>query len=386
MSDSGRLADLLPSVLASMGVDPSTDTVAAGSRRLIELPRRRHVVVMLVDGLGESMLRRRGGHAPFLRSWHTDTARTRILHTGYPSTTVTSMATLGTGVLAGRHGLVGLEVRDPARDVLCSQLSWDPQVDPRVWQPVPTQFERAQEDGIDVIRIGPRMFDGSGLTDAVQRGGRFIAGHTLQDRVDATVRSLVEHDLRRQDDGALVYLYWGDLDKKGHLFGCDSWEWGDELAQIDAAIRQLVARLGPDTLILVTADHGMVDVPADQVTDLADEPVLADGIRMVGGEPRALHLYCEPRAAARVLGRWRDWFGDRIEVLDRDGAVEAGWFGPVDPHVLPRIGDVVTSARGSAAVVDSRTARPEALRLIGMHGARTEEEMLVPLLFTDGTR
>lgn len=385
MNSPGRLADLLPSILASLGVDSSTDQAVDGSRQIIDLPGRRHAVLFLVDGLGEHLLRRRGGHAPFLRAWHADPARAQTLYSGFPSTTVTSMATLGTGVLAGRHGIVGLEIRDPARDVLVNQLSWDPSVDPRVWQPVPTQFERAADAGLDVVRIGPRFFDGSGLTDAVQRGGRFVAGQTLQDRVDATVRLIADHERRPSTEGALVYLYWGDLDKKGHLYGCDSWEWGEELAQIDSAVRQLVARLGSDTLILVTADHGMVDISPEQATDLGEDADLAEGIRWVGGEPRALHLYCEPRATARVLREWRGRFGEGMEILSRDEAVDAGWFGPVEPSVLPRIGDVVTSATRAMVVVDSRTARPETLRLIGMHGARTEEEMLVPLLTTDGT-
>jgi hypothetical protein len=218
----------------------------------------------------------------------------------------------------------------------------------------------------------------------VQRGGRFVAGQTLQDRVDAAVRVVTDHARRPSADGMFVYLYWGDLDKKGHLHGCDSWEWGEELTQIDAAARQLVSRLGPDTLILVTADHGMVDIVPERVTDLGGEPGLAKGIQLVGGEPRALHLYCEPRATPQVLGEWRDRFGGQMEIRSRDEAVAEGWFGPVEPSVLPRIGDVVTSATEPVAVVDSRTARPESLRLIGMHGARTEEETLIPLLVTDG--
>jgi hypothetical protein len=385
MTDPGRLADLLPSVLTCLGVDPSTDRAADDARQILDLPARRHAVLFLVDGLGEHLLRRRGGHAPFLRAWHADPTRARTLVSGFPSTTVTSMATLGTGVLGGRHGIVGLEVRNPASDRLVNQLAWDPSVDPRTWQPVPTQFERAADAGIDVVRIGPRFFDGSGLTDAVQRGGRFVAGQTLQDRVDATIQVIADHERRSSSRGAFVYLYWGDLDKKGHLFGCDSWEWGEELAQINSAARQLVARLGSDTLILVTADHGMVDVSPEQVTDLGMEAGLTEGVRLVGGEPRALHLYCRPRATSRVLREWRDRFGEQMAIRSRDEAVEEGWFGPVEPSVLPRIGDIVTSATGATAVVDSRTARPESLRLIGMHGARTEAEMLIPLLTTDGT-
>jgi hypothetical protein len=155
---------------------------------------------------------------------------------------------------------------------------------------------------------------------------------------------------------------------------------------VDRWIGRLVERVGPDTLVVVTADHGMVDVALTDRVDVAEDPGLAAGVRHVGGEPRAVHLYCAPGAAGDVLAAWRERLAGRMLLLPRDEAVRADWFGPVQPRVLPRIGDIVGSAVGPFAVVDSRTARPELLRLIGLHGARSAAEQLVPLLATFGTR
>jgi hypothetical protein len=370
------LADLLPSVCAALGVP------VRGPAR-ISLPQVRSAVVVLVDGLGEQLLGRRGGHAPFLRRLRASTAPddvVTVLTSGFPSTTATSMGMLGTGLLPGAHGLVGLDVLDPDRDVLFSELAWDPQVDPVRWQPTRTVFQDAAAAGVDVVRIGPGYFDGSGLTEAALRGGRFVAADTLDLRVDEAVA------VTRAPGRQLVYLYWGDLDKVGHVFGSESWEWGEQLSAVDGGLRRLVDRVGPDTLVAITADHGMVDVPMADRIDVADEPELVEGVRHVGGEPRALHLYCRPGAAPDVLDVWRGRLAGRMELLLRDQAVRAGWFGAVAERVLPRIGDVVGSAVGSTAVVDSRTARPELLRLIGLHGARTAEEQLIPLLATRGRR
>ncbi|MEJ2579854.1 MAG: alkaline phosphatase family protein, partial [Kineosporiaceae bacterium] len=250
---------------------------------------------------------------------------------------------------------------------------------------MPTEFERAERAGLDVVRIGPGYFDGSGLTEAALRGGRFVAADTLQARVDATVQAVSGHRrLSGRGSGCLVYLYWGEVDKSGHVFGCGSWEWGEEVAQADAAVRQLAARLGPDTLLVTIADHGMVDIGRDDRVDVGTEPVLAAGVRHVGGEARALHLYCEPGAADDVRAAWTARLGSAVDVASRDQAVRAGWFGPVAPRNLRRIGDLVVVTRDPIAIVDSRTARPELLRLIGMHGAQTEEEQLIPMLVTTG--
>lgn len=367
------LADVLPAVSAALGAAVRDPAVA--------LPEARSVIVVLVDGLGEQLLARRSGHAPFLRNLRASSDAVRLVATsGFPSTTATSMGMLGTGLLPGGHGLVGLDVLDPDRDVLFNELAWDPAVDPHVWQPVATVFEQVAATGIDVVRIGPAYFDGSGLTEAALRGGRFVAASTLAARVDAAVEAVSAPG--RQ----LVYLYWGEVDKVGHVHGCDSWQWGDELTSTDLWIGRLVERVGTDTLVVVTADHGMVDVPMHERIDVADDPDLARDVRHVGGEPRAVQLYCVPGAAADVLAAWRERLDGRMQLLPRDEAVRTGWFGPVEARVLPRIGDVVGSAIGSSAVVDSRTARPELLRLLGLHGARSADEQLVPLLATFGTR
>lgn len=362
------LADVLPAAAAALGL-------ARLARPTLVLPPARAVVVLLVDGLGDTLLAERGGHAPFLRRLRAAQPGAVAL-AGFPSTTATSMGMLGTGLLPGAHGLVGLDVLDPDRDRLFSELAWDPEVDPHRWQPEPTVFEQLAAEGIDSVRIGPGYFDGSGLTEAALRGGRFVAADTLQARADAAVEAV------RAIGRGLVYVYWGEVDKSGHVFGCRSWQWGDELTAVDRMAQQLAERLPAGTLLLVTADHGMVDVAFEDRLDVAVEPDLAAGVRHVGGEARALHLYCEPGAAADVLAAWRARLDGRMTLLPRDEAVRAGWFGPVHPRVLPRIGDVVGSAVDDVAVVDSRTQRPEALRLLGLHGARTEAEQTVPVLLS----
>jgi hypothetical protein len=184
----------------------------------------------------------------------------------------------------------------------------------------------------------------------------------------------------------LVYLYWGELDKVGHVHGCESFEWGEELERVDGELARLLRSCRRDVLVTVTADHGMVDVPHADRVDLADEPELRAGLRHLGGEARALHLYCEPGAADGVAAAWRARLGSDVEIVRRADAIERGWFGTVEPHVLPRIGDLLAVAVGRIAIVDSISARPELLRLVGQHGARTPQESLVPVLAVLGSR
>ena len=361
----GTLASVLPSVAERLGIG------RYAGRDLFSLPAVPRTVVVLVDGLGFDQLRQRSGHAPFLRGHLDGAARVPC---GFPTTTATSMGSFGTGLPPGSHGLVGMQVLDPDTDLVVNELSWENGPDPIRWQPHETVFEAAENSGVSVTMIGPWYFNGSGLTTAALRGARFKAGATIEDRVDAALTAV------RASSRALVYLYWGEVDKVGHVHGCQSWQWGDEVESVDRALARLAASVPDDTSIVVTADHGMIDVPFAHRIDLVDEPELMAGVRHLGGEPRSLQLYVERGAAAAVAAAWEDRLAGRATVLTRDRAVDEGWFGAVRPEVLPRIGDLVVSMQTEFAVVHSGLMRPEIVALLGLHGSTSAAELAVPVV------
>jgi len=361
----GTLASVLPSVADRLGVRRHAGADVFG------LPEARRVVVVLIDGLGHDLLRQRSGHAPFLRR-HLATAHR--VPCGFPTTTATSMGSFGTGLPPGAHGLVGMQVLDPDADRLVNELSWEDGPDPRLWQPHETVFEAAVNAGVEVTMVGPHYFEGSGLTTAALRGAGFAPGRTLDERVDATVAAV------RATPRALVYLYWGDVDKVGHVHGSQSWQWGEEVESVDRALSSLARRVPDDTLVVITADHGMVDIPHENRIDLVNEPDLMAGVRHLGGEPRCLQLYTLDGAAADVAQTWRDRVGERASIMTRQRMVEEGWFGPVESRVTGRIGDVVAVMDGSFAVVHSGLMRAEIVRLLGLHGSTTDAELAVPVI------
>jgi hypothetical protein len=148
---------------------------------------------------------------------------------------------------------------------------------------------------------------------------------------------------------------------------------------IDHEAEQLREALPADRRLLVIADHGMVDVGPDSRIDVAGDDDLRAGVALVGGEARFRHLYCAGGAVPDVVATWREVLGERADVLTRAEAIGRGWFGPVDPAVLPRIGDVVVACKGEFAVL-STEGFPYESRLIGMHGSLTPDEMLIPVL------
>jgi hypothetical protein len=357
------LGDVVPAVAAALGHSLGTSPTG------LDLPGASSYVVFLIDGLGANLLRRHAEAAPYLFSL---LATSTIGTAGVPSTTSTSLTSFGTGLAPGGHGLVGFTTRVPGTDGLLNALVWDADVDPIEWQPHATAFSRMQAAGVRVSVVNKREFRGSGLTVAAHRGADYVGVDRVGERIAAVVAA-------SSGQPSLTYVYDGDLDWTGHRWGVASSHWEQQLAMIDHEAEQLREALPADRRLLVVADHGMVDVPADNRIDVADDADLGAGIALIGGEARFRHLYCTGGAVPDVVATWREKLGDRAQVLTRAEAIGLGWFGPVDPMVLPRIGDVVVACRGSAAVL-STDGFPYETRLIGMHGSLTDDEMLIPLL------
>ncbi|MGB7448955.1 MAG: alkaline phosphatase family protein [Ornithinimicrobium sp.] len=372
---SPSLADVLPAVLASLGVGDLGGPAGPPPAPITLAPARR-AVVALVDGLGAEQLARRSGHAPFLRGLSSPVP---VVYSGFPSTTASSLASFGTGLSCGQHGLIGTMAPTPDGTRLFSHLSWEGGPAPAAYQPAPTLLARAEAAGVQVTTVSRRHFARSGLTTAALAGGNFRPAQTSDERVSATVAAV-----RDGPDPSLTYVDLDEVDKAGHVHGPDSWQWGEAVETADATLRQIAERLPAGTSVTVTADHGMVAAPLAQRYDLAEVQALGEDVRMLGGDPRAGHVFCRSGAATDVEQRWREVLGEDAQVCSREQAIEAGWFGPVTARVRPRIGDVLTAMTGQSTVVDSASMRPAFLALVGHHGSMTEAETSVPVLHRSG--
>ncbi|MDQ1739406.1 MAG: hypothetical protein QOE53_1058 [Pseudonocardiales bacterium] len=363
------LPDVLPSVLAALGV--------AGEPNVLGIAPAGCIVVLLVDGLGWQLLREHAGLAPFLSS-----LAARPLTAGFPTTTAVSVTSLGTGVPPGQHGITGYHTRADGLGEPANWLTWRGArsgVDllgdqpPEQVQPVATAFERAEQAGVSATVVSAPAFKGSGLTRAALRGARYLRAFTAADsatQVAATARAR----------GGLIYCYHSELDLIGHIYGCRSEAWRAQLHLIDRGVELLADRLPAGTRLLVTADHGMVNVPEEAKIDYDSEPLLQDGIELLAGEARVRYLHVAPGALEAVRSRWLDVVGDRMAVLTRDEAIGYGWFGPdVSEPARHRIGDLIAVSVSELAIV-RRSAESRNAALIGHHGALTDVELLVPLL------
>ncbi|MET0765531.1 MAG: nucleotide pyrophosphatase/phosphodiesterase family protein [Blastococcus sp.] len=369
------LADVLPGAATALGVPVEREHLPADPLDLATaLGGPRRVAVLLVDGLGADLLRAHAHLAPALSSLARPVGD---LSAPCPSTTPVSLASFGTGLPPGSHGILGFVTDVPGEDRTLNHVRWGDDPDPDAWQAQRTVFEQAVAAGVPATAVGPFAYAGSGLTRAVYRGAEYPGAVSHGDLVAQVLHSLAA------TPRALVYGYLPELDLTGHVRGVDSAAWRAQLALIDGVVEQVLDGLPDDAALLVTADHGMLDVPADTRFDLDAEPALAEGVRVLTGEPRARYVHAEPGAEDDVLARWRELLGERAWVAGREEAVASGIFGPVDDALAARIGDVVALARGTWALTTPRR-EPGPSRLVAFHGSLTATELAIPLLTARG--
>ncbi|TLP79485.1 alkaline phosphatase family protein [Nesterenkonia sphaerica] len=387
-SAGGHLRHVMTSAAAALGVEPFTDRLG--------LPPASIAVVVLADGLGDQLLAAHSGHARFLASAWRNPRAAQVLDTGAPTTTAASLASLGTGLATGQHGLVGYDVFAPELGRVVNMLGqWDHDLDPLQWQPHPTVFERAAASGVRVVTSSRPQFRDSALTHAALRGGDFAGAQALEQRFALAADWIRSHRpgpgrlQRGRADPLLVYLYVDELDKTGHRTGAGSDAWLTALEALDAAASRFCQRLahdfGQQVTVLLTADHGMVNIAEEFRIDFSARTDLLAGVAHTGGEPRFLHLYAAQGAHPEgIADRWRDAYGEQAWVLTRQEAIAKGWFGTVEEQVGDRIGDVLVAAHAPLALFHTTRTGPGPLKMVGQHGSLTEAERRVPLLELTG--
>ena len=329
-------------------------------------------VLFLVDGLGADVIEKYKELIPTLHTF----SQLGNVQTAFPSTTATSLATLTTGVLPGAHGMLGYTVRVPrSGGRILNSLKWDERVDPVMWQTVPTLFERASAQGINVSHVAAKRYENTGFTQAVFRGATYRGANVATDLIERTKDSL-------KKEPSFVYLYINELDSAGHSDGVGSDKWLAALTYVDAMAKSLVTQLPRGTRIWLTADHGMINV--DRKVILGEDNDLLEGVEVLAGEPRARHLYLSDDAnssAARedLAGRWRRFLGDDATVFTREEAISHSLFGELSENALDRMGDVIAIAEKCTVLIDPERVTLEGA-MVGHHGAQTDAEQFVPLM------
>jgi predicted AlkP superfamily pyrophosphatase or phosphodiesterase len=326
------------------------------------LPGARQVVLLALDGLGWDQLQERRTLAPTMAAMEGGP-----ISTVAPSTTATALSSLALGAPPGEHGVVGYRIN--VRGDVLNVLRWQtPAGDARSVIPPDVFQARTAFCGTRPPVVTRAEFAGTGFTAAHLADVRFHGWRTTATLV-TEVRLLLAGGER------FIYAYYDGVDKVAHEYGLGE-HYDAELRSTDQLVADLLSVLPPGAALVLTSDHGQVQVGEAIVT--IHEDVMAH-VELLSGEGRFRWLHARPGAQADLLAAAREQHGDRAWVRGVDEVVGEGWFGPkVSEAALNRFGDVVIAAIDPVAFEDPADTGP--YRLQSRHGSLTPAEMRIPLL------
>ena len=354
------LTEVVPALLGQLEPDRAPDRPPWLP---VPLAGARQIVLLVLDGLGARQLEQRPGLAPVLASG-SGTTLTSVA----PSTTAAALTSLTTGLPPAAHGTVGYRVAVGER--ILNVLTWRlaerdgrRDVPARRFQPFPAFSGASSTPVVSRQEYGATGFTASHLGDAVLHGWYTSSGLAVEVR-----RALAAGE-------PFVYAYYDGVDRTAHARGLGE-HYDAELRSVDRLVGDVLEVLPPGAALVVTADHGQVEV-GGSVEVLG--PEIMDGVVLLSGEGRFRWLHTRPGAVEDVAAAARAAYGDVAWVRTYEEVVDAGWLGgEPTPNVRARLGDVVLAPFTPTAFLDPADTGEQ--RLVSRHGSLTDDEMLVPLL------
>ena len=337
----------------------------------LKLAKKNSYLLILVDGLGTQNIRSAAGHAPFLNQ---KLSASRSLFAGFPATTSTSLTSLATGEPNGSHAVLGHRVYDRSIKQNINFLNdLGSELDPRKYQDLETISERAVSQGVIVSTIGPLEYDQSGFTLATMPKAKYIPAASFEDRFSAAIKAL-------SVPNSLTYLYVPELDQLAHRYGSKSLRWLNKLEDLDAELAKFARSLSSNDGVILTADHGVIDVPMERHIYL-DEYDCFEDLEQIGGDPRVGFLYFpEATNLAAKLEQINQAIGNVCDVVTVAELVEAGWLAELSPQSVLMAPDLVLLPKSDRVIYHRGFAKARSLLMIGQHGGMMQAEWEVPLI------
>lgn len=373
----GSIVNLVGSIAEACGGGPGSPLRSAELNRL--LSSRGRIVLIVLDGLGYSHLTRH--HAGSCLNRHLRGSLTSV----FPSTTATAITSYFTGLPPAQHGITGWHIYFPEVNAVGAVLPFRTRGVERPLAVVGLDASLVFDRQPVFDRLPVRSFVVSPERIVNSEFSRIHSG-AAQRRGYGSVEQFFDSILgclRATNERAYVYAYYADYDAIAHEHGVGSRAADLLLQRFDGAFSAFLrVATGMDATIVVSADHGFIDSPAERSVELDQHPLLASTLAQpLCGERRAAYCYVRPDKTHEFEAYVRGQLSEQVWLHRSRDLVEQGWFGPgpAHPKLNQRIGDYTLVMKANWIVKDWVQGE-QRHRLLGVHGGVSEDEMRVPVV------
>jgi predicted AlkP superfamily pyrophosphatase or phosphodiesterase len=370
------IVNLMSSILAALGGNPRGDAPLS-SLPAAELNRAYNVVLLVIDGLGYEYLLTRAVSSIFhehLRGYITSV---------FPPTTATAITSFITGVAPREHAITGWFMHLKELGTVAAILPFKPRyggapfshlgiVGAKIFDQ-PSIFEKIQ---IPTYAIMPQWIINSAFNRTMLGRTNRLAYQDLTGCISCLNEALFAKPERK-----FIFAYWPQLDSLAHQYGMGSLQVATHFAELDEALRRfLVSIQKPRTVVLITADHGLIDTQPARTIRLENHPDLAETLILpLCGEPRMAYCYIHPAKTEQFEAYVTEHLSDYCTWHRSEHLLEMGYFGlhNLHPQLIQRIGNYALIMRENYIIKDSVLGETK-FDPIGVHGGLSREEMYVP--------
>lgn len=387
------ISNVVPTIARHFGLDTPIKPLRSSALPPELLNGAERIVTLVIDALGYQQLTsamQRGGAPNLSRYCSEGGARLSTLTSTFPSTTVTALTTLGTGLPPGQHGVVTQVMYDANLGCMVDILRFTPTVagrgldtsgiSPESWIGLPTVYDRLAGKGVRSTVVNHAEFDSTALSLINHRGARYVGFASLSD-LCANLRQTIES----AEGPAYIHAYWAKLDDVSHRYGVSAPQQDAEIRLLDYAIGELLLKglRAPRTLLLLFADHGHIDTSAEHTVWLNEHPELLGMLQAPpAGVDRAGVLYVRPDCVESARKYIATNFGHCSRLLTAEESIDLGMYGPqpVSQTAQQRLGQLLLLPVDNWVFLYRTPGSMRKFSAIGKHGGLSPEEMLVPLI------
>ena len=371
--ESGNIVNLVNSILKYYNIKGDYPPLSD-----FDLPKHKQLVFMVIDGMGLDFLEKHGADS-FLYK-HLKMELTSV----FPSTTSAALTTLMTGTAPQMHGLTGWYMYFRELATAGVTLPFSPrfikksfsnfEIDINEIFDFETIFQKIDKS---MMLINPQVTIDSPFSNYCY-AGKPKKGYTEVDECF----SLVKEELEKKTE--MIYVYIPHFDDTAHKNGINSSEARELFKKIDESFKNLIKETkNPDTLFIVTADHGLIDATPDKIINLDDYHDIQDCLILpICGDPRVAYCYVRPYCLNYFRKKVDFYLSHACRRYSFDYLFTRSYFGKdvtANQKFLDRIGDEILIMKDNYVLYE-KVWKEEDVKLVGFHGGLSREEMIVPLI------
>jgi hypothetical protein len=387
-------------ILRLFGVENEKTNSFFQNSKVTSIPEKINKVVLLViDGFGFNQFLNHLKENRFLTNL-TNRGEVYPLTSVFPSQTTNALTTLNTGLTPQEHGLfeyfiylkdIGLvnalrfERVGSKRQNELIEKGFDPSI---LLLNGKTIHNTLKQEGINTFSHINSSNAFNACSNLIFKGSKIIPSVKPSDLIVRLRKNIEENSGK----SAYFFAHIDTLDTVSHEYGPESYEYYAELSMITYLLkRELVQKIDPkiaeETLLLVTADHGGVNVNPTETTYLNCLPKTILNLQLgknrkpilpIGG-PREVFLHIKEEKLIETKEWLSQKIGNKAQIIETKEAAEKGLFGlgVAKKEVFERTGNLMILPYGNETVW-FETSEERKISFLGQHGGLNEQEMVVP--------